>query len=164
MKRRIRRTPICPPEVPKPWDVGTEILYAIDARRKLQAAIHSENQKREAAENEFARTVVKEISSSPVVNVDLVFRRDAVAKSAAEQSKQRIEALQSVLAKVNKRIEQLKYDSPEAVNAALTKKIEALEKTASEKGAARKELEEEISLWKAEIIVKLPKATVKKAS
>jgi predicted phage gp36 major capsid-like protein len=106
--------------------------------------------------------VAKEISGSPVVNVDLVFQRDGAAEAAGERNRQRIEALQSVLARVNKRIEQLKADSADAVNAALTKKIEALEKTISEKAGARKEIEEEINLWKAEIIIKPPKATVKK--
>ena len=164
MKRRIRRTAIYLAEVPRPLDVETEILYAIDARQKLQAAIESENRKREAAEIEFAQTVVKEISGWQVVNVDVVFQRDVAAKAAAERSKQRIEALQSILARVNKRIEQLKYDSPDAVNAALTKRIEALEKTLSEKADGRKDLEDQINLLKAEIIIKLPKATTKKAS
>ena len=163
MKRRIRRTAICLAEVPKPLDVETEIVYAIDARRKLQAAIESENRTREAAEVEFAQTVVKEISGWQVVNGDVVFQRDVAAKATAERSKQRIEALQSVLARVNKRIEQLKYDSPDAVNAGLTKKIEALEKTVSGKADGRKELDEEISLWKAEIITRT-KAQLKKAT
>lgn len=163
MKRRIKRTTSYLVEVPS-WDVETEILFAIDARRKLQAAIESENRQRETAEINFARSVVQEISSSQVVNVDLVFQRDVTAKAAAERSQDRIEALQSVLARVNKRIEQLKSDSADAVNAALTKKTEALEKTISEKAGTRKEIEEEINLWKAEIIVKPPKATVKKAT
>ena len=43
MKRRINRTPIYLAEVPSPLDPGTEVLYEIDARQKLQAAIESEN-------------------------------------------------------------------------------------------------------------------------
>ena len=158
-----RRTAICLAEVPRPLDVETEILYAIDARQKLQAAIESENRKRAAAEIEFARLVVKEIHSWQVVNVEVAIQRDFAAKSAAERSKQRIEALQSLLAKVNKRIEQLKYDSPDAVNAGIAKKIEALEKTLSARAGGQKEIEEEIGLLKAEV-VKLPKPPAKKAS
>lgn len=164
MKRRSKATTIYLAEVPKPLDVETEVVHAIDARQKLQAAIDSENRKRDAAEIEFARIVVKEISGWQVVNVDVVLQSDVGAKSAAERFKQRIEALQSVLARVNKRIEQLKYDCPEAVNAALTKRIEALKKTVSENAEARKDLEEQISLLKAEMILKSSKAAVNKAS
>jgi len=163
MRRRIMASAISLAEVPRPLDAEIEVLNAIDARQKLQAAIVSENQKREAAEIEFARVVAKEISGWQVVNVDAVVQKEVAAKSATEKSKQRIEALQSVLTRVNKRIEQLKSDSPEAVNTALTKKIEALEKSLSEKEDAEKDLEDQIKLLKYEVS-KLPKAVTKKAS
>jgi uncharacterized protein YceH (UPF0502 family) len=163
MRRRIMATAISLAEVPKPSDDETEVLEAIEARQKLQATIELENGKREAAEIEFVRIAAKEISGSQVFNVDTVFQRDVAGKAAAERAKQRIEALESILAKMNKRIEQLKADSSYAWNAALTKRIEALEKALSEKEEAEKDLEDQINALKAEVI-KMPKATSKKAS
>ena len=162
MNRRITRTALRLAEVPRPLDAGAEILNAIDARQKLQLAIAAENRKRDAAEIEFARSMAREISSGQVVNVDAVFQRDVAARSSAERFKQRLEALQNTLARVNKRIEQLKSESPDDVNAALTKRIEALEKTLSEKEAADRDLKYEINLLKSEIVKPL-KAPIKKA-
>jgi hypothetical protein len=76
-------------------------------------------------------------------------------KTAAKRAKQRIEALESILQKVNKRIDQLKGPS-----AAM--KIPALEKALSEKQEADKSLVEEIKLLKHEVSMR-PKATAKKA-
>ena len=76
-------------------------------------------------------------------------------KTAAKRAKQRIEALQSILQKVNKRIDQLK-----GPNAAV--KILALEKALLEKQEADKSLVEQIKLVKNEVSM-LPKAAVKKA-
>jgi hypothetical protein len=161
MKKRNLATAYRLTEVPRPLDIGTEVLYALDARRKLQAAIESENQKRYAAEIESTGVVVKEINGWPVVNVDVVRQRDVAAKSAAERFKKRIEALKSTLARVNQRIEQLKCDYTDAFNAAVTRRIAALEKTLSEKEGAEKDLEDQIRLLKAEIVK--PKAQAKKA-
>lgn len=161
MKRRNMAIAYRLAEVPRPFDIGTEVLYGLDSRRKLQAAIESENQKRYAAEIELTRIVVKEINGWPVVNVDVVLQRDAAAKSAAERFRKRIEALESTLARVNQRIEQLKCDSTDAFNAAVTRRVEALEKTRSEKEGAERDLEDQILFLKAEIIK--PKAQAKKA-
>jgi len=150
-------------EVPRPSDIETEILSAIDARQKLQSAIELENGNRDAAEIDLARNVAREISASPVVNVDLVVQRDQTAKAAAERAKQRIEALGCVLEKINTRIEQLKAESPDAVGAVLTAKIETLEKVLYEQEEAEKGLETQIKLLKAEV-GKLPKGAAKKAS
>jgi uncharacterized coiled-coil protein SlyX len=163
MRRRIMATAITLAEVPGPSDTESEVLNAIDAREKLQTAIEAEKLKREAAEIELAKVVAKEISGTKVVNVDAIFQRNEAWKTADERSQQRIEALESVLAKVRKRIEQLKADSPYAVNAALSKRIEALEKTLSEKEEAEKDLEDQIKLLKYEVS-KLPKPTATKAT
>lgn len=156
-------TAIALAEVPRPSGIEPEILSAIDARQKLQAAIELEHDKRDAAEIDFATNVAKEISASQVVNVDLVLQRDQTAKAAAERTQQRIEALGCVLEKINTRIEQLKAESPDAVGAVLTDKIETLEKALYEQEEAEKGLEAQIKLLKAEV-GKLPKGAVKKAS
>ncbi len=150
-------------EVPRPSDVEAEVLNAFDARQKLQTTIETENLKRDTAETEFARTVAKEISSSKVVNVEAVFQRSETGKAAADRAKQRLDALASILAKVNKRIDQLKADCSDTVNKALTKRIEALEKILSDKNNAGKGIEEEIKVLKAELS-KLSKAAPRKGT
>jgi hypothetical protein len=163
MRRRRMTTAISLAGVPRPSDIESEVLQAIDARQKLQAAIESENQKVALAESEFATALAMEISSSPAVNVDAVLQQHVAGKAAAERARQRIEALESVLEKVQKRIERLKADCPDAVTAAFTRRIEALEKTLSEKEEAEKGLEDQIKLLKYEVS-KLSKATTRKAS
>lgn len=149
-------------EVPKPSDRESEVLYVIDARQKLGEAIEDQKRKREAAESGFASTFAKEIRLSQVVDGEVALQKNEAFKAADLRAKQRIEALASILEKVNKRIEQLKADFPEAVNSALTKRVETLEKALLEKEAAEKGLEEQIKKLKAEIS-KLPKAAAKKA-
>jgi hypothetical protein len=163
MRRRIMATAISIAEAPRPSGIEPEILSAIDARQKLQAAIEAETGKRDDAEVEFARAVAREISASQVVNVDVVVQRDQAAKTAAERAKQRIEALGCVLEKINTRIEQLKTESPDVVAAVLTAKIETLEEALYEQEETEKGLESQIKLLKAEV-GKLPKGAVKKAS
>jgi hypothetical protein len=89
-------------------------------------------------------------------------QKDYARKGAAERVKRQIEALESILLTVNKLIEELKHDSPAAVNAALTKRIDALEKTRSEKKVAEKDLDEQIKLLKSDL-VKLSTTYAKKA-
>ena len=76
-------------------------------------------------------------------------------KTAAKRAKQRIEALESILQKVNKRIDQLKGPSAEM-------KIPAPDKALSEKQEADKDLVEQIKLLKHEVSMRA-KATAKKA-
>jgi hypothetical protein len=139
-------------------DPEAEVLAALDARQKLQSAIATENQKRETAEIDFARNIIREISSSKIVSVEGVFQRSESAKSAADRAKQRLDALTGVLAKVNKRIDQLKADCTELVSKALTQRIEALEQLLTDKAYAGKGIEDEIKALRAELN-KLPKTT-----
>ncbi len=156
MRRRNRPNGTYVEVAPQPVDPEAEVLAALDARQKLQAAIATETQKRDSAETDFVRNIANEISNSKVVSVESVFQRNESAQTAAERAKQRLDALASVLAKVNKRIEQLKSDCTETVSKALTKRIETLDKLLADKANAGKGLEEEIKALRAELN-KLPK-------
>jgi hypothetical protein len=150
-------------EVPRLASAESEVWKAIDARQKLLAALKSENQKRDSDEVEFALGLVRDISSGPTVNVDLVTQRDSARKVASDRAEQRSKALESALGIVNHRIDQLAKDSPAAVNAAFSKKIELLENTLSENEEAGREIEAEIKILKAEIR-RLSKSASRKAS
>lgn len=150
------RTAISLAELPRPLSIESEVFNAIEARQKLEAAIQSENQRRESDEVEFAKGLARDISGSEIVNVDTLVQRDAAGKLAGERAKQRVEALESVLATINSCFERLAADYPDEVNAALSKKIQALEKTLSEKEEAEKDLVVQIERLKAEM--KNPKA------
>lgn len=150
------RTAISLAEVPRPLSIESEVFNAIDARQKLEAAIQSENQRRESDEVEFAKGLARDISGSQTVNVDTLVQRDAAGKVAGERAKQRVDALESILATINSCLEQLGANYPDEVNAALSKKIQAFEKTLSEKEEAEKDLVVQIERLKAE--TKKPKA------
>lgn len=149
-------------EVPKPSGIETQVLQAVDARPKLQAAIQEQKHKIEEAELELARTFARDTQTAAKLDVESAYQKNKALEESEERSKQRIEALGSILEKVNKHLEQLKADFPEAVRAALTQRVETLEKALLEKGVAGKGIVEEIKKLKAEIS-KLPKATAKKA-
>lgn len=144
------RTAISLAELPRPLSIESEVFNAIEARQKLEAAIQSENQRRESDEVEFAKGLARDISGSETVNVDTLVQRDAAGKLAGERARQRLEALESVLATINSCFERLGADYPDEVNAALSKKIQALEKTLSEKEEAEKDLVVQIERLKAE--------------
>jgi len=150
-------------QVSQTWDVETEILSAIDARQKLQTAITTEKQNNDAADLDLTRQIISEVSGSDVVNVDSISQKNEAAKAAAERAKQRAEALETILARVNARIDQLKTSDPYSVNNALTKKIETLEKSLTDKDDTRKDVEAQINALKDELN-KLPKTATKKAT
>ena len=145
--------------VPHPVDPEAEVLAAYDARQKLQTAIAAETQKGDTADTDFVRNVAREISYGKYVNVEAVFQRNEAAKTAAERAKDRIYALADVLAKINRRIEQLKAESTDTVYKALTKRIEALEELLKDKNNVGKGIEEEIKVLKAELNKLVPKPT-----
>src|SRR4030095_1573582 len=133
MRRRNMSSRISLAQVSSPWDFETEILGAIDARQKLQTAIANEKQKNESGELDFTTGIIREVSASDTVNVDSISQKNEAARVAVERAKQRVDALESILARVNARIDQLKANDPYSVNAALTKKIETLEKSLTDK-------------------------------
>jgi chromosome segregation ATPase len=144
---------------PRPVDPEAEVLAAYDARQKLQVAIATETQKRDTADADFVRNIAREISYGKSVNAEAVFQRNETAKTAAERAQQRIDALANVLAKINKRIEQLKTECSETVNKALSKRIETLEELLEDKNNTGKGIEEEIKVLKAELNKLTPKTT-----
>ena len=159
MRRRHMAPAVSIHAVPQPVDPETEVLALYDARQKLQAAIATETQKRDTTELDFVRNIAREISYGKTVNVEGVFQKNENANTTAERAKQRIEALESVLARINKRIEQLKTECTETVRKALSKRIETLEELLEDKNNTGKGIEEEIKVLKAE----LDKLTPKKA-
>lgn len=162
MRRRIRTAAISLVQAPPASDIESDVLDAIDARQKLKAAIETVNGKSKTSEVDFARSFTRAIRNSQFVEPDLAVQKDSARKGADESVQRQIEALESILLTVNKLIEELKSDSPAAVNAALTKRIDALEKTRSEKQVAEKDLDEQIKMLKSDL-VKLPKSNAKKA-
>jgi hypothetical protein len=162
MRRRIRTAAISLVQAPPASDIESDVLDAIDARQKLKSAIERINDKSKTSEVDFARSFARAIRLSQVVEPDLAVQKNSARTGADERDKHQIEALESILLTVNKLIEELKCDSPAAVNAALTKRIDALEKTRSEKKVAEKDLDEQIKMLKTDL-VKLPKTYAKKA-
>jgi hypothetical protein len=141
----------------------SEAFSAIEARRKLEIAVEGQKSKTEAVDTDFARSFAKELQLVPAVNADTAVQRNEARKVAKTRAQQRTEALENLLEATKKFIEQLKYDSPEAVVSALTKKVEALEKILGENQDDGKDLEDQIKKLKAEIN-KLPKTGAKKAA
>ena len=162
MRRRIRTAAISLVQAPPASDIESDVLDAIDARQKLKAAIETVNGKSKTSEVDFARSFVRSIRLSQFVEPDLAVQKDSARKGADESVQHQIEALESILLTVNNLIKELKSDSPAAVNEALTKRIDALEKTRSEKKVAEKDLDEQIKMLKTDL-VKLPKTHAKKA-
>ena len=148
--------------VPKP-SAESDVLNAIDARQKLEDAIAAQKTAGETAGIEFAKTFARSVQLTPVLDADSAVQKNSARKAAEDRTRQRIDALENILASINKLIEQLKYDSPEVVTSALNGRVEALEKKLSEKEADEEDLEEQIKKLKAELS-KLPKAAAKKTS
>jgi hypothetical protein len=163
MRRRTTSSTGYLDQVSKPWDYETELLSAIDARQKLQTAIANEKQKNDTAVLDFTTGIIREVSASDTVNVDSISQKNETARVAAERGKQRVDALDSILARVNARIDQLKTNDPNSANAALTKKIDSLDKSLSDKDDKRKDVEVQINVLKDELS-KLPKTATKKAA
>src|SRR5262245_42112913 len=150
-RRRHTSSAVFQVPVSQTWDVETEILSAIDARQKLQSAIPTEKQKYESADLGITRECIAEINENEAVNVDYISQKIAAAKVAADRAKQGGEALDAILARVNARIDQLKTGDPNSVTNALTKKIETLEKSLTDKSDTTKDIEAQINVLKDEL-------------
>ena len=90
-------------KVPRPSDIESEVLDAIEARQKLKTTIDALESKRKEAEIDFAKTFVKDTRAKSI-DVKAAFKTNEEWRTKDERSKQRIEALQSILEKVNKHI------------------------------------------------------------
>ena len=90
-------------KVPRPSDNESQVLLAIDAKRKLQTTIDALESKRKEAEIDFAKTFVKDTRAKSI-DVEAAFKANEAWRTKDERSKQRIEALQSILERVNKHI------------------------------------------------------------
>ena len=161
MRRRKAATALS--IAPQPSDKSAEAFSAIEARRKLEISIEDQKSKAKLAQTDFARSFARGLQLVSAVDAETAFQKNEGRKVAEARAQQRIDALENLLEAVNNFIEQLKYDSPEAVSAALNRKVEALEKTLNEYDEDGKDLEDEIKKLKAEIN-KLPKTATKKAA
>lgn len=150
MRRRSIATAISIAEVPKPLSFETQAIQAIETRPKLQAAIEEQKYKLEEAELKAARTFASQTQAGGHVDVEKAFQTSKASKESEEQIKQRSEALEYLQEKLNKHVEQLKTNYPEAVGAALDRRVEALEAVRLEKETAGKGIAEEIKNLKAE--------------
>lgn len=153
-------------EAPKPSgpsSVETQAVQAIEARPKLQAAIEEQKQKLAAAELELARTFASATQTATRIDPEFALQKHKAFEELKERTRLRSEALEYILEKVSKHLEQLKADFPAAVYAALILRVEKLEKALSEKKTTGDSFAEEIKKLKSEIS-KLPKSDAKKAA
>ena len=149
-------------EVSKPLNIETQAIEAIETRPKLQVAIEEQKYKLEEAELQAARAFASQTNTSGQVDVEKAFQSSNASKEAEERIKQRTEALEYLQEKLNKHVDQLKANYPEAVGAALDLRVEALEAARLEKETTGKGLADEIKSLKAER-TKLKSAAAKAA-
>jgi uncharacterized protein YukE len=126
-------------ELTKPSDIESEVLDAIDARQKLNDELNAQELKRKEAELDLAKTFERDTCARSI-DLEAAFQQNEAWRATDERFRQRIEALESVLDKVKRRIEKLKTENHQAVKSALTRKIEALEKDLKEKVEATRDL------------------------
>lgn len=107
--------------VPEPSDIESEVLLAIDARKKLRETIEAQKLRRKEAELDLAKTFEKDTRAKSI-DVEDAFKKNEGWRTRDERSKQRIEALESILEKVNRRIKRLKTEGRRAVKSARTRK------------------------------------------
>ena len=162
----IRRRPIAAlsiAEAPKSASVEVQAIEAIETRPKLQLAIEEQKSKLEATAFQAARAFASQTQASGQVDVEKAFQSSNSLKESEERIKQRTEALEYLQDKLNKHLDQLKSYFPDAVAAALDRRVETLEATRLEKEAAGKGIAEEIKSLKAER-TKLAKSSATKAA
>ena len=150
-------------EAPKPLSSETLAIEAIETRPKLQAAIDDQKYKLEEAELQAAKTFASQTQAGGHVDVEKAFQSSKASRESEAQIKQRTEALEYLQEKLNKHVDQLKANYPDAVGAALDLRVEALEAERLEKETTEKGIAEEIKNLKAERS-KLLKAAAKKAA
>jgi homoserine acetyltransferase len=163
MRRRTIARAISIAEVSKPLSIETQAIQAIETRPLLQAAIEEQKHRLEEAELQAARTFATETQVRGRVEVERAFQSSKAAKESEEQIKQRAEALTYIQEKLNKHVDLLKANYPDAVGAALDLRVEALEAARSQNETSGKGLTEEIKNLKAERS-KLTKSTAPKAA
>ena len=100
-----------PSKVPRPSDIEMQLSQTIEARPKLQAAIEEQKHKLEEAEFELARTFVSATQTAARLDVKFALQKHKTFEELKERTRQRIEALESILEKVNKHIAKLKAES-----------------------------------------------------
>ena len=160
MRRRSIASTISIAEVPKPLSVETQAIQAIDTRPKLQAAIEEQKHSLEEAELQLARTFASQTQAGGHIDLEKALQSSKTSKDVEEQIKQRTGALEYLQEKLNKHVDQLKANYPDAVGAALDSRVEALEAIRLENESAAKGIAEEIKYLKAERS-KLSKGTTK---
>ena len=160
MRRRNIARAISIAEVPKPLSIETQAIQAIETRPLLLAAIEEQKHRLEEAELQAARSFASETHVRGRVEVERAFQSSNAAKESEEQIKQRTEALTYIQEKLNKHLDLLKTNHPDAVGAALDLRVEALEAARSQNETAVKGVAEEIKSLKAERskLSKSPKA------
>ncbi len=150
-----------PVEAPTAIDIESDVLDSFDLRQKLQDAIDQQVIIRKEAELTLVRSLAKDAKTKSL-EVENAFQKNEAWKTADQRAEQRIQALKNILSKLDKYISELKSGSPEIVKSALSKRLEALNKTLSEKAEATSDLKEQIKKIQAEIDT-LPKAAAKKS-
>ena len=154
----IRRRPIAPASAPvtsiadasRPLSIETQAVQAIETRPKLQAALEGQKDKLKEAELEAARTLASQTQGGGRLDVEKAFQSSKAAREAEEQIKQRTEALEYLQEKLNKHVDELKANYPDAVGAALDRRVETLEASHLENATAGKDIAQEIKDLKAE--------------
>ena len=145
-------------EVPRPDDIENEVLATYELRRKLTDAIEEQEDKRDAAELELARSFARETQAAATIDVEAAFQKNEAWRVADERAGQRIAALKSISARLDALIDANKADNTRAVAAALNKRLDTITKALAEKTDAATSLKDEKTKIEAEIAA-LPKYT-----
>ena len=150
MRRRSIASTISIAEVPKPVSIETLAIEAIEARPKLRAAIDDQKSRFEETGIQAARTFASQTQTGRHVDVEKALQSSKVSKESEEQIQQRTEALEYLQERLNKHIDQLKVNHPDAVGAAIDLRLAALEAMRLEKETEEKSIAEEIKSLKTE--------------
>src|ERR1044072_1017028 len=101
MRRRNTASPISIAEVPKPLNIETLAIEAIETRPKLLAAIDDQKFKLEETGIQAARTFASQTQASRHVDVERAWQSSKASKESEEQLKQRTEALEYLQERLN---------------------------------------------------------------
>jgi len=138
-------------EVPRPDDIENEVIASYELRKKLIDAIAEQEDKRDDAELELARSFAKETQAAATIDVEAAFQKNEAWKVADEKAGQRIAALNNIAEKLNDLIAVNKADHPRTVAAALNKRLDTITKALAEKTDAATSLKDEKQKIEAEI-------------
>ncbi len=137
-------------EASRPSDFDVEVIASVQAQKKLPEAITNQEQKRKEAEIELARVFARETRNG-VIDAEAAFQRYEAWRVADERAAVRIAALMVLKKKVELLVTKLRKENAAAMKAALSKRIDEIQKILDEKSEADSDLKDEMALLLEEI-------------